>query len=131
MIMLVHYSSVWTYYEGRAKNLLEEYCSWSFLSFAHYAQFCVALRSKDFRIECNGIHFESYYRWDLYKTFLLSRNYVTFLHSVIFVLSDIFGISFYLAMKYMLQKRLIISKTCSKKISRVFVSILETRRNMD
>lgn len=53
------------------------------------------------------------------------------LHSVIFVLSDVFGISFYLAMKYMLQKRLVISKHTQRKFLECLFRFKETRRNMD
>ena len=60
--MLVHYSSVHYFYEGRPKNLLKGVTSQSFLDYAHYAQFCVFLESKEFRIVCNGIQYDSFFR---------------------------------------------------------------------
>jgi len=62
--MMVHYSSYTVYYEGGAKNPLKG-ISLKFLANALNAQFCVFPGSKEFRVECNGIHLIPYFRGDL------------------------------------------------------------------
>lgn len=91
------------------KIYIRSIAAWSFMSFAHYAQFCVRLWSKELRIMYNGIYVNPFFVEDFKRLYIFKVNFIQFILYNAIALPWVSMGDFDYLMKLCLQKRIIIT----------------------